>query len=73
VVPIACLFGLSAYRLVNYLQPHLAVDLPTSNTVVVASYALTIVWGLATLYLIRDYFKTYFRRSDFAPPQWGLV
>jgi hypothetical protein len=29
--------------------------------------------GLTTLYLIRDYFLTYFRRSDFAPPQWGLV
>jgi hypothetical protein len=73
VVPIACLFGLSAYRVVNYLQPQLTVDLPTSTTVVVASYVLTIVWGLATLYLIRDYFRTYFRKSDFAPPQWGLV
>ncbi len=73
VIPIACLFGLSAYRVVNYLQPHLTVDLPSSTGVVVVSYALTIVWGLTTLYLIRDYFKTYFRRSDFAPPQWGLV
>ena len=73
VIPIACLFGLSAYRLVNYLQPHLTVGLPSSTGVVVVSYALTIVWGLTTLYLIRDYFRTYFRRSDFAPPQWGLV
>lgn len=73
VIPIACLFGLSAYRVVNYLQPHLTVGLPTSTALVVSSYALTIVWGLVTLYLIRDYFTTYFRRSDFAPPQWGLV
>lgn len=73
VVPIACLFGLAAYRVVNYLQPRLTVNLPSSTTLIVVSYALTIVWGLATLYLIRDYFKTYFHKSDFAPPQWGLV
>ena len=73
VIPIACLFGPAAYRLVNYLQPQLAIDLPDSTALVVTSYGLTIVWGLATLYLIRDYFLTYFRRSDFAPPQWGLV
>jgi hypothetical protein len=73
VIPIACLFGLAAYRVVNYLQPQLTVDLPDSTALVVGSYALTIVWGLTTLYLIRDYFLTYFRRSDFAPPQWGLV
>jgi hypothetical protein len=73
VIPIACLFGLAAYRVVNYLQPQLTVNLPDSTTLVVASYGLTIVWGLTTLYLIRDYFLTYFRTSDFAPPQWGLV
>ena len=73
VIPIACLFGLAAYRLVNYLQPQLTVDLPDSTALVVMSYGLTVVWGLVTLYLIRDYFTTYFRRSDFAPPQWGLV
>lgn len=73
VIPIACLFGLAAYRLVNYLQPQLTVNLPDSTALVVLSYGLTIVWGLVTLYLIRDYFMTYFRRSDFAPPQWGLV
>jgi len=73
VIPIACLFGLAGYRLVNYLQPHLTVYLPDSTALVVVSYGLAVVWGLVTLYLIRDYFLTYFRRSDFAPPQWGLV
>jgi hypothetical protein len=73
VIPIACLFGLAAYRVVNYLRPQLTVDLPDSTALVVLSYGLTIVWGLATLFLIRDYFLTYFRKSDFAPPQWGLV
>lgn len=74
VVPIACLFGLSAYRLATYLQAYVAFDLSgASSSLVIASYAITIVWGLAAVYVIRDYFKSYFAKSHFAPPQWGMV
>ena len=74
VVPIACLFGLSIYRLAKYAQPYVAFDLgATQSVVVVASYAITIVWGMAAVYLIRGYFKSYFVKSQFAPTQWGFV
>jgi hypothetical protein len=25
------------------------------------------------LYMLSDYFKNYFIKSDFSPPQWGMV
>jgi hypothetical protein len=74
IVPIACLFGLSGYRMAKYLQPDVSFDLPGSPSLLItASYAIAIVWGLAVIYIIRDYFKGYFVKSPFAPPQWGLV
>ena len=74
IVPISCLFGLSAYRVAGFLQPQVATDLPGSTSVLItASYALAVVWGVGAVYLIRDYFTSYFVKSPFAPPQWGFV
>ncbi len=74
IVPISCLFGLSAYRIAGFLQPQVATDLPGSPSLLItASYALAVVWGVGAVYLIRDYFTTYFVKSPFAPPQWGFV
>jgi len=65
---------LSAYRLAIYAQGYVAFDLHGAlSLLVIASYAITIVWGLAAVYLIRDYFKSHFGKSSFAPPQWGMV
>ena len=74
IVPISCLFGLSAYRVVGFLQPEgaSAASGPPS-LLITASYALAVVWGLGAVYLIRTYFTTYFVKSPFAPPQWGFV
>lgn len=74
IVPIACLLGLSGYRLAEYLQPHLAFNLPGSSSILItASYTIAVLWALAAVYVVRDYFKSYFVKSPFAPPQWGLV
>lgn len=74
IVPISCLFGLSAYRVAGFLQPQVATNLPGSPSLLItASYALAVVWGVGAVYLIRDYFATYFVKSPFAPPQWGFV
>lgn len=75
IVPISCLFGLSAYRIAGFLQPQTASALPGSppSLLITASYALAVVWGLGAVYLIRGYFTSYFVKSPFAPPQWGFV
>lgn len=74
IVPISCLFGLSAYRLTGFFEPRVESGLPGSPTALIAgSYALAVVWGLGSVYLIRDYFAKYFVKSPFAPPQWGFV
>jgi hypothetical protein len=74
IIPISCLFGLSAYRMGGYLQPEVASGATGSpSALIVASYALAVVWGVGSLYLIRDYFISYFVKSPFAPPQWGFV
>jgi hypothetical protein len=74
IVPISCLFGLSAYRIGGYLQPEAASGASGSPSLLItASYALAVVWGLGAIYVIRDYFRNYFVKSPFAPPQWGFV
>jgi hypothetical protein len=74
IVPISCLFGLSAYRINGFLEPRVISDLPgTPSALIVGSYALAVVWGLGSVWLIRDYFTKYFVKSPFAPPQWGFV
>jgi hypothetical protein len=72
IVPIACLFGLSAYRIAAYLEPAAAGSGPHSM-LIAASYVLAVVWGLGAIYVIRDYLTSYFVKSPFAPAQWGFV
>ncbi len=74
IVPISCLFGLSAYRVAGFLQPQVASGSSGPPALLItASYALAVVWGIGSVYLIRDYFTRYFVKSPFAPPQWGFV
>ncbi|MDF2839485.1 MAG: hypothetical protein K0Q99_256 [Clostridia bacterium] len=74
VLPIACLYGLSFYRIAMYLQNYFSIDLKGASFFIVNfSYGITIAWGLYTLYMLSDYFKNYFIKSDFSPPQWGMV
>jgi hypothetical protein len=74
IVPISCLFGLSAYRIGGYLQPEAVSGASgTPSLLITASYALAVVWGVGAVYIIRDYFRSYFVKSPFAPPQWGFV
>lgn len=74
IVPISCLFGLSAYRITGFLEPQAASGASgPPSLLITASYALAVVWGLSAVYLIRGYFANYFVKSPFAPPQWGFV
>lgn len=74
IVPITCLFGLSFFRITMYLQTIFAVELGALSFLIINfSYAIAIGWGLFALYLLSDYFRHDFAKSNFAPPQWGIV
>lgn len=74
IIPITCLFGLSIYRITLYLQTYFSFDARVLSYFITAfSYVVTISWGLFSLYLLSDYFKNVFVKSDFYPPQWAMV
>ncbi|SJZ84201.1 hypothetical protein SAMN02745118_01984 [Selenihalanaerobacter shriftii] len=74
VIPIICLYGLSFYRLASYLQSYFSIDIKgISFFIINVSYVMAIGWGIFILYLLSDYFKNHFGKSNFAPPQWGMV
>jgi hypothetical protein len=74
IVPIACLYGLSAYRIAEYLWPHPASGAHGAESLLItAAYVLAVVWALGVIYLIRDYFRRTVVKSQFAPSQWGFV
>jgi len=74
LIPLACLFGLSGYRLTVYVQKSLSIDMGGMLFFFVnASYIVAIAWGLFCIYLLKDYLKNDFIRSKFAPPQWAMV
>jgi len=74
VIPITCLYGLSLYRIMTYLQRYFLFDVQlVSYFLITLSYAVTIGWCIFTLYLLNDYFKRDFYKSKFSPPQWAMI
>jgi hypothetical protein len=74
VIPITCLYGLSLFRLASYGQTLLSVDFSGLSSIIVnASFAITLIWAMFTIYLIGDYLKNQFLKSSYAAPQWGMV
>lgn len=74
VVPITCLFGISYYRIMLYLQTWFSFDIKVSSFIFITfSYVITISWAIFTVYLLSDYYKNYFYKSEFSPTQWAMV
>jgi len=74
VVPIACLYGFSFYRVATYLQTHFEFNVEILSFFFINfSYVIAIGWIVFCLYMLSDYVKNYFYRSEFAPPQWSMV
>lgn len=74
VIPITCLFGISFYRIAQYLHTFFQFDIKALSFFLINfSYVVTIGWGIFTLYLISSYFTEYFYQSEFAAPQWAMV
>lgn len=74
VIPITCLYGLSFYRIAMYMQTYFTIDVKgISFFIINFSYVITIAWGVFCLYLLSDYLRNHFVKSNFSPPQWGMV
>lgn len=74
VIPITCLFGLSFYRITLYLHTYFKLDVKVIEFFLInLSYAVTIGWGIFSIYLLSSYFKNYFYKSEFSATQWGMV
>lgn len=74
VVPITCLFGISYYKIMLHLQTWFSFDIKVASFFFITfSYVITIGWALFTLYLLTDYYKNYFYKSEYFPTQWAMV
>jgi hypothetical protein len=74
LIPISCLYGFSLYRIALYLKKQFAFDISILLfSTITIPYIIALVWGLFCLYLLFEYLKDDFLKSDFAPPQWAMV
>lgn len=74
VIPLTCLFGLSFYRIGIYMHTFYGFDVKVlSYFIITVSYVITIAWGIFTVYLLSGYLRKEFSKSEFSPPQWGMV
>jgi hypothetical protein len=74
LVPISCLYGISFYRMMAYLQKWFELDVSVpSYFLVMLSYGVSAGWAVFTVYLLGDYFRNYFRESEYFPTQWSIV
>ncbi len=74
LVPITCLYGVSYHRILLHVQGWFGVEVALpSYFLITFSWAAAIAWGAFVVYLIRDYFRSYFRTSEYFPAQWAMV
>lgn len=74
VVPITCLYAISYYKIMLYLQTWLQFDVRVPQQVLITvSFTMTIVWAAVTVYLLVDYLVSHFRRSEYFPTQWAMI
>jgi hypothetical protein len=74
MVPIACLFGFSFYRITLYLETHFGFNVEVLSFFFINfSYVVTIGWIIFSVNLLSDYLKNYFYKSEFSPTQWSMV
>lgn len=74
IVPITCLYGLSAFRLVSYYSEIFGLNIQGSQPVIInLGYAIAAFWLISTVYLIRNYLIYHFMKTDYSATQWGMV
>lgn len=74
LVPITCLYGISYYKIMVYLQRWFEIDVKVpSYFLITLLYGVAMTWAIFTVYLLGDYFRNYFRQSEYFPTQWAMV
>lgn len=74
LIPIACLFGLSLYRLPSVFLTLLSIDITAiSGFVLNLSYLAAITWLVFAIVILSNYLRKQFMRSKYAATQWGIV
>jgi hypothetical protein len=74
VVPINCLFAISIYKIAEYTNKSLGIDISSlAFASVVILFSLAIFWILLCSLAFKDWFRHQFTKPDFYPSQWGLV
>lgn len=74
LVPIACLYGVSYYRMMLFLQKWFELDVKApSQLLLTVSYVAAAGWAVFTVRLLGNYFRNYFRTSEYFPTQWAMV
>jgi len=74
LVPISCLYGFSMHRLAIYVQAHFSIDMTgILFATFVIPYVIAIGWSVFCIYLLWDYLRNDFLKSDFAAPQWSML
>lgn len=74
LVPITCLYGVSYYRGMLFLQKWFGLSAKEpSFFLFTVSYVTAVGWALLTVYLLGKYFRDYFRTSEYFPTQWAMV
>jgi len=74
LIPLACLFGLSVFRMASFVGNLLNTNFKgLTFLVIVSSYVLAVSWGLFCIYLLKEYLTKNFIKSKFAPPQWAMI
>ncbi len=67
------LIDVFAFGLVNLTGTGIASMANIILFLITFSYVITIGWGIFTLYLLSDYLKKDFYKSEFSPTQWSMV
>lgn len=74
LVPITCLYGISYHKVMVYLQTWFELDVKVPSYFLInLSYGVAMGWAIFTVFLLGDYFRNYFRRSEYFPTQWAMV
>jgi len=74
IVPISCLYGFGLNKLAHYLHAHHAMDMTVMfYFTLMIPYVISVGWALFTVYLLWEYLRDDFLKSDFAFPQWSII
>lgn len=74
VVPINCLFAISIYKIAEYTDGTLGIDITAlAFASVVILFALSLFWIVLCTIAFKDWFRYQFPKPEFYPAQWGLV